>query len=375
MKSRLVLFEFHQLGDALLSFPFLRAAMAEHEVWVCCRPEQVPVFSWLLPAERIVAWEPGSRFPGWTSPLGAKKAAGWDAIRGADVGVCAWADPRPQKLMRDLGIKERVGLPITPANYFTDAAALETPKLRATKLVEAWYQITRGPLLTHPVHRSDRFAPHLESWHRIGDTLRMTPQYATPWFDVQDLKSHVSPEIAETAAAFRSGPGPRWALHPGARLACRRWARANWEELIARGFGHGSGRKTGHATVPLFIEPPGETWDVPDARIVQCKSIDDLAFVLDACTHLLAHDSFPAHVGAALGKRVVSLFGEMPACWFAPFDNAPGVVGGELMHVTESRGPQRAWPLHRDLDAKRRSLADKIPVEEVVEACCRVEAL
>ena len=53
---------------------------------------------------------------------------------------------------------------------------------------------------------------------------------------------------------------------------------------------------------------------------------------------MLCHDSLPAHLAAALGKRVVTIFGSGEPDWFAPWSNRDRVV------------QQRVCPLHPCVD-------------------------
>jgi ADP-heptose:LPS heptosyltransferase len=41
---------------------------------------------------------------------------------------------------------------------------------------------------------------------------------------------------------------------------------------------------------------------------------------------IVSHDTAVAHLGAALGKKVVALFGSRSTCWFAPYGNECYVV-------------------------------------------------
>jgi heptosyltransferase-2 len=59
---------------------------------------------------------------------------------------------------------------------------------------------------------------------------------------------------------------------------------------------------------------------------------------LAGCDAVLCHDSFPAHLAAALGKPVVTIFGSGEPDWFAPFNNRQRVV------------QKRVCPLHPCID-------------------------
>jgi ADP-heptose:LPS heptosyltransferase len=53
---------------------------------------------------------------------------------------------------------------------------------------------------------------------------------------------------------------------------------------------------------------------------------NDATAALDRADAVLCHDSMPAHLAAALGKPVITIFGSGEPDWFAPWNNRDRVV-------------------------------------------------
>jgi ADP-heptose:LPS heptosyltransferase len=79
--------------------------------------------------------------------------------------------------------------------------------------------------------------------------------------------------------------------------------------------------------------------DGRDARpTLQTPDLPALVAALASCDAILCHDSFPAHLAAALGKPVVTIFGSGEPDWFAPWNNRQRAVH------------KRVCPLHPCID-------------------------
>ena len=77
----------------------------------------------------------------------------------------------------------------------------------------------------------------------------------------------------------------------------------------------------------------------PDpARRIHTPDLASLAAALHGADAVLCHDSLPAHLAAALGKPVVTIFGSGEPDWFAPWNNRDRVV------------QRRVCPLHPCID-------------------------
>jgi ADP-heptose:LPS heptosyltransferase len=108
-------------------------------------------------------------------------------------------------------------------------------------------------------------------------------------------------------------PRSRILVHPGSRSEWRVWPAENFAAIIDRL------QAEGHAVA--VVAGPGEQATVdaifrhlrtPATRIDRPLSVPHLAALFASFDTLLCHDSGPMHLAAAVGTRVVALFGSQP---------------------------------------------------------------
>lgn len=324
MKPRLLVVELHHLGDAVMSLPFVRGAQEQFEVHVLCRPATRAVYE--LPAEppRLHTWEPP-----WADdqPCGA-----WQAITSASdegrvlrplgfaAAVCVWADARAEILMAETHADRRIGFPMTRGNYY----AADVPWRRKRRwlgraLESLWQAVHPGrPLLTQWLHRESPRQSHLQCWEQIAAAVGTSCDYAVPW-------------IKAPAQAPR-GNRPVLAVHPHARVPSKQWPAARWRELLVA-------PSVAERFDLLEICPTDARPVAPDGtRKLQTPDLATLVAALQGADAVLCHDSLPAHLAAALGKPVVTIFGSGEPDWFAPWNNRDRAV------------QSRVCPLHPCID-------------------------
>lgn len=114
--------------------------------------------------------------------------------------------------------------------------------------------------------------------------------------------------------------GARLLVHPGSRSEWRIWPAENYAALI-----DALHRELGIVTA--LVAGPGEQATVaaivrhtrsPVVRIEQRLSVTQLAALFAAAPALVCHDSGPMHVAAAVGTRVIALFGSQPMHLWQP---------------------------------------------------------
>jgi len=349
MKPRLLVIELHHLGDAVLSLPFVRGAQARHDVHVLCRPATRAVYDLLPTRPKVHVWEPP-----WANE---QDCSGLDAISAArtqglvlrplefEVAVCAWADARAGLIMAESRARQRIGFPMTRGNYYAaDHPWRRRRRLLGRGLERVWLG---APLLTLNLHRATADQPHLDCWSQIADALNVAPDFSTPWFSVGPA--------AESVRAFARDARDRGrqilAIHPHARLPSKQWPLTFWKELLAL-------PSVRERFALLEILPPGSPAPVvAEALSVPTPDLPALVSTLDACDALLVHDSMPAHLAAALGRPVVTIFGSGEPDWFAPWQNRQRVV------------IQRGCPLHPCIDQcgmDRYLCLDRISIGDVL---------
>jgi ADP-heptose:LPS heptosyltransferase len=349
MKPRLLVVELHHLGDAVLSLPFVRGASRTHDVHVLCRPAVREIFDLLSPRPAIHVWEPpwanDRPCPAWTA-LDAARTEG-KVLRplGFAAAVCVWADVRTELLMTETRAPRRVGFPVTPANYYAADIPWRRHLRIGGRLIETAWQMTPGHarLLTDELHCRANPQLHLARWTQAADALGVTVDESVPWFPAGAAPS---PDVND----LRRGGRQILAVHAQARVPSKQWPHARWRELLAR-------PTTAGRFAVLEILPPGaEGLGGTDSVAVSTPSVAHLAATLASADAVLCHDSLPAHLAAALGKPVVTIFGSGEPDWFAPWRNRDRVV------------QRRVCPLHPCIDRcgmDRYLCLESIPVDDV----------
>jgi ADP-heptose:LPS heptosyltransferase len=305
--KKLVLFEFHLLGDAVMSLPFLRAVRTKYDVYVCCSPVAAKAYELVLPAGRIFrtglpSWKPGKHSEG-VDP------AALAAVRDlrADLGVTVWADVRVHLLMRKLGISERIGFPMNERNYYGHHVGWRARNLRIGRFIQTAAKIVGIQPVTTALERLDYSQHHITTWAQMGESLGLSLDLETPWLE--------APKLPDMARVFfeRNAGRKIWLLHPGAAREWRRWP--HFQQLVDT--------VLGPAQAPLVIvqDPaaPGVRPPHDNCLVWTMSSLADFVAVVARCDVVLCNDSAAGHIGAALRKHVVAIFTSGSSDWFAPW--------------------------------------------------------
>ena len=307
MKPRLLVIELHHLGDAVLALPFLRAAARTFEVSVLCRPGVAQVFRAASDDWTVLAPEGG-----WLArqPVLPKLGQG-------DVAVCAWPDPRAQRLMRESGAERRIGFTVTERNFYGVARAWRKRRLILGKATKFVWELN-GSLLTDSLDRSASDQKHLENWAQIARVLLLEPDYTFPWITIESLPAGVAEFVTKARAEQR----PLCAVHTGGRLPTKRWPLARFQALLDGFFPE-------NRIAAIVVAAPNEEAAIPHGEwqvAFTTESLSALCAVFSSVDAVLCNDSFASHVAAAMGQRVVTIFGSGDPAWFAPYQNEAHVV-------------------------------------------------
>ena len=317
--TRLVVFELHHLGDAVMALPFLRAASSLYETSVVCRP---PVAALLREITRGIGIQEISESWGTRATMARKLGLSTE-----DATACVWADSRAQGLMRLSGAGRRVGFPMTRENYYAPDLPWRNRRLRAGQFLSATaHLLSGGPLLTDPLQRRSPSQSHLESWTQLAAALGFVPNFDLPWI------SSRSPSLPGGVEAFlrSQGDGPVLLIHPGGRLPTKRWP--YFQALLER-------LASGAPVATVIVQPPGEEAlrSCGDHQlVVTTPDLGPLLALFQASHTVLCNDSLPSHLAAALGKRVVTIFGSGAPAWFAPYGNASRVIATDICRFRPS---------------------------------------
>ncbi|MFO7871847.1 MAG: glycosyltransferase family 9 protein [Kiritimatiellia bacterium] len=328
-KHKLLIFELRMLGDSVLAIPFVRSAKKKYEVYVCCTSQSSHLFELVLPRDHILEWTPP-----WHAEYGKYRFSVWRnsrtlslirKIRGFRfaVVVSSWADARIHALMRFSGIRKRIGFPMTTCNYLASDRPWRRKQLLAGRSASSVLAVlSLAPLLTRPLHRHNYSQHHLEDWRQIADELQIRWDLTAPWIKVDSPITKTTFADVRKIARHRSPDKGLWVIHPGARLPSKTWNIADFQNLIDEVFTP--------KNIPVLVI------DVPESEPLQLRSslqtkvrtphLRDLVWVVQQCDSVLCNDSVTSHLGSALGKKVVAIFGSGNPDWFAPYGNEDLVV-------------------------------------------------
>jgi lipopolysaccharide heptosyltransferase II len=121
------------------------------------------------------------------------------------------------------------------------------------------------------------------------------------------------PETASRRVAARLadlGPGPVVAVHPGASAPSRRWPAERFAALSRRLSGTGGCRIvfTGSAGERDLVESIRSAMGAPSCSVAGSLDLGGLAALLSRCDLLVANNTGPVHVAAAVGTPVLDLY-------------------------------------------------------------------
>lgn len=173
------------------------------------------------------------------------------------------------------------------------------------------------------------------------------------------------PRPADVAAARTLLQGARLLVHPGSRSAWRIWPPANYARVIDT-------LHAEHGVRTAIVAGPGEQATVdeifralrtPALRLERRLALPELAALFAAAPALLCHDSGPMHVAAAVGTRVIALFGSQPLNIWQPV--GPGHVTLQPpLPCTTCVSPGRCAPE----DSYHNHCVRNLPVDRVLAA-------
>ncbi|MDD5260592.1 MAG: glycosyltransferase family 9 protein [Methylacidiphilales bacterium] len=329
-KPRLVLFEWHHLGDAILSLPFLRGATECYRVVVFCTPQVAELYRLCLPGIETVSWRPfwvkgggkGNRSEGSVSFFGLiRKLRAFKA----DAAVSVWPDPRAHFFMALSGAKVRIGFALTNDNIYASGLPWRRREIfygrLAARLLEA---VSGGRWLTLGLEKKSSSQAHWEDWRQMSGALGAAWRDALPWFDpaAEDLRGEMADFFQKAALSGK----PVFLLHAGAGHPTKRWPVERFQAVIHEWFTRGK--------IPLVIVDDGSGMiPVPEGPDqITCRPANLALFlkILGRVDAVLCNDSLPSHAAAALGKKVFTIFGSASTAWFAPYKNEAHVVSSDV---------------------------------------------
>ncbi|WP_044388584.1 glycosyltransferase family 9 protein [Streptomyces cyaneogriseus] len=311
---RAVVTRLDSFGDVLLAGPAVRAvaARAEH-VTLLCGPRGAPAARLLPGVDEVLVWD--APWGGFDPP--AVDRAGIDALADridADTGLILTSfhqSPLPTALV----------LRLAGVGYLA-ADSVDYP----------------GSLLD----LRHRRAPHA---HEAEAALELAEAAGFPRPDDGRLRVLEPPATTEL-----TGPGPYVVLHPGASVPARAWSPERCAEAVREL------TAAGHRVV--VTGGPGER--ALTARVAGEHALDlggrtaapELAGVLAGAGAVVTGNTAPAHLAAAVGTPVVSLFAPVvPAERWRPYGVPYVLLGDQDAPCADSRARECPVPGHPCLNS------------------------
>jgi ADP-heptose:LPS heptosyltransferase len=289
---KVLLIENWGLGDAVLMTTALQAARAAgHDVICLVKPASAallrPSYPDVLFVEFIWPWTAfRGKYRLWEWPWGGMNAVvGRLRALSFDAVVSVRPDPRDHLLMFLTGARRRVGFPRAGGGLFLTERVRRAPGIEHR--VDAWRRLSEQLIGSHP----GEVAPRL-----------FGTRYAS---------------VRVEGVLDRLGP-PWLVVHCGAGQPVRRWPVVYLAETIRRC------RDTHRLRVAVIPDRDGygsELEPLADA-LVRPSDTDELVVALRQACAVIAPDSGPAHIAAALGVPVCAIFGPQDPRWFAPYGAA-----------------------------------------------------
>ena len=286
-KPRLLVIELWNLGDLVLTTPFLRAATEKYEVTVLAKPYAKELQARLWPDVKVLPF---------VAPWTAFKRKYWlhewhwaeilqlvRAIRAGrfDMGISArWGDPRDHFLLMLGGARKRLGFPRLGSQVF----------------------------LTQSFNRPDPTAHRYEYWRTLGRAIGLE----------LPLRHHLP------VAPRRGSIGSDVLIHSGAGQPVRVWSLDRYRRLVTH-------LRERHYRVQVACDPDQRDWwlTAGETSVVTPRSVSELLGLIDQSATFIGNDSGPGHLAAFAGAPTFTIFGPQLPEWFAPLHPAGEWIEGK----------------------------------------------
>jgi heptosyltransferase-2 len=204
-ETKLLVLEFWGLGDLTFSTPLLQSAVSQFAVTLVGKAHARPLLAPTFPQMRFIGYDAP-----WSAYRGKYDLRKWNWLelfllvsrlrrQRFDAAVSVRNDPRDHLLMRLVGARRRYGFPRRGSNLF----------------------------LTDPRVRSRAKQHKVEDWRDLGRALDLPGMdSAQPRLDHSQYQTPLGDQL------FAGIHKPIICLHPGARIAVRRWPETYFEQVI-----------------------------------------------------------------------------------------------------------------------------------------------
>lgn len=294
-KPNLLVLEFWGLGDLTFATSILPGALKRYDVTLVGKEHALPLLHSTFPNIRFIPYNPP-----WTAYRDKYRVRQWNwrelfaliaKLRADkyDAAISVRRDPRDHLLMWLSGANARYGYPTKGSGLF----------------------------LNHPVQASRGKQHRVEDWRDVGRAL---------WLDGMETAEpslqHARYHADRIDRLFHGIALPVICLHAGARIATRRWPESHFAGIV----GQMRAKYDFHLILVPDLDGYGTSLVSLADTVVTGLTIPEMVDLLGRADLLLCNDSGPAHIAAACGRPVVSIFGPTDPDWFRPWGSKGHVI-------------------------------------------------
>lgn len=336
MTRRVLVARLDSMGDVLLAGPAVRAVAESAEVVMLCSSRGADAAAMLPGVASTIVWDAPWILDPAPEATPERLAALAEAVRAAEVDEAVI---------------------LTSFHQSTLPLALELRSIGVARITGASADYA-GSLLDVRLRPGEDFS------EEIPEPVRALEIAAAAGFRSSDDGELRVIGVAD--ARHLTGPGPYIVLHPGAAAPARRWSIEGYaqaarmlEELGHRVVVTGGADERGFASA-IAQAVPGVT------DLTGESELTELAGVLAGATVVVCGNTGPAHLAAAVGTPVVSLFSPVvSAAKWAPYGVPMRLLGDQGAPCEGTRARMCPVPGHPCLE--------RVRPEEVVRAVIDLE--
>lgn len=349
-RKRILVARLDSAGDVLVSGPAIRAIAAKGEVWLLCGPRGSEAARLLPGVSRVLEWD------------------------------CPWISGRPAPTATPESIGNLLELvhECRPAQAVILTSFHQSPLPLALLLRLAGVTRISGASVDYPGSLLDvRLRPGEDMPEDQPEPLRAiaiaeAAGFSLPAADDGLLKVHPPADVTSIV-----GTDPYVVVHPGAAVPARAWPEAQHTETV---------RMLAERGIGVVVTGDSRERQLT-ARVAGSHALDlggridfaTLAGVLAQAAAVVVGNTGPAHLAAAVGTPVVSLFAPVvPAIRWAPYGVPTAVLGDQFAACRNTRAtacpvaghpclarvtPRQVVRACLDLAADRLAMAGRVDLE------------
>jgi len=322
VSRRVLVVRLDSLGDVVLMGPAVRAVAdggvgGPAQVWMLCGPQGAPAARLLPGVHRVLVWD------------------------------CPWiSNPAPSVTAAHLDTLRELIDQCRPAEALILTSFHQSPLPLALLLRLAGVGTITGASTDYAGSLLDiRLRPGEDLPDDQPEALRALQIAAAAGFTLPAEDSGALRLLPTPHTGALTGRAPYVAVHPGAAVPARSWPAAHFREVVRLLAGRGiRSVVTGSAAERWLTADVADEWGLD---LGGRTDLATLAGVLGGAAVVISANTGPAHVAAAVGTPVVSLFAPVvPAIRWAPYGVDVELLGDQAAPCRNTRATVCPVPGH-----------------------------